>query len=328
MASVSVTVVIPTWNRRDLLIRVLASLAQQTRRPDQVIVVDNASEDESADAAADAGARVIRLPHNAGFAPAVNRGIAAANTTHIAIVNNDVDLAPDWLALLLAALAEHPGTSFATGKIFSAHEPDRLDGAFDLIARSGFAWRAGHGRQDGPLWNQPREIRVASMTAALFRRDLFTEIGALDEDYGSYYEDVDFGLRCALAGKNGRYVPLAHAWHEGGATLGAGSRAMVEHLTRNQRLLVRKHFPQKMSWPVFAGQALWGALAWRRGHFGAWREGRRQANSAAISIPGPAASLAEVLAQSERELLALQQHSGADTYWNLYAKLTRAPASP
>lgn len=321
MTEAKISVVIPTWNRRDLLLRVLGALAAQTLRPFEVIVVDNASTDESAEAAADAGARVLRLAENQGFAKAVNAGLREAQGDLVAILNNDVDLAESWLRLLSGAVAQED-VWFATGKILSAGQPDRIDGAFDLIARSGLAWRAGHGRKDGALWNQPRPILMASMTAALFRRDLFAKVGFLDEDYGSYYEDVDFGLRCALAGLRGRYVPEAHAWHEGSATLGgAWSPAMVEMLTRNQTLLRRKHFPAKMSRAVLVGDALWALLCQRHGCWSAWRAGRRAGREATITIPGPAPGLAEILADSERELLLLQRQSGGDTYWHWYEKL-------
>ena len=319
---VPVSVVIPTWERRDLLVRVLGALASQSVRPLEVIVVDNGSTDDSAGAAEDAGARVIQMGSNVGFAKAVNAGIREARGELVAIVNNDVDLHTDWLRHLCAALADEQ-TWFATGKILSAREPEKIDGAFDLIARSGMAWRAGYGRKDGPLWDQPRKMQFASMTAALFRRELFTKVGLLDEDYGSYYEDVDFGLRCALAECHGQYVPAAHAWHEGSATFGAWRAETVEALARNQRVLARKHFPAGLSWTVFAGQALWGFVAWRNGCWPAWWRGRREGRRAEVTILGPQPGLAEILAASETELLRLQRQSGIDTYWRWYQRLCR-----
>jgi GT2 family glycosyltransferase len=304
-----------------LLLRVLGALAAQELRPREVIVVDNASTDESGDAAEEAGARVLRMPINVGFARAVNAGIRASTGSQVAILNNDIDLAADWLRRLAAALAGQD-VWFATGKILSAAEPGKIDGAYDLIARSGRAWRAGHGRKDGLLWSQPRTIQMTSMTAALFRREVFDRVGFLDEDYGSYYEDVDFGLRCALAGLKGRYVPDAQCWHEGSATLGAWSGPMVERLTRNQRFLRRKHFPGGLSRAVLVGDVLWALLCWRRGSVGAWWRGFAEGGSAEISIPGPKAGLAKVLEASERELLSLQRQSGGDTYWRWYERLT------
>jgi len=89
-----VAAVVPHWNRRDLLQALLANLREQTRPFDEIIVVDNGSEDDSVAVAERAGARVIRLKSNLGFAPAVNRGIAATDADWIAILNNDVTLDP------------------------------------------------------------------------------------------------------------------------------------------------------------------------------------------------------------------------------------------
>src|SRR6202035_2537459 len=100
-----VAAVVPHWNRRDLLQTLLANLGEQTRPFDEIIVVDNGSTDDCAAVAAQAGANVIRLDRSRGFALAVNRGIEAARNQAIAadwiaILNNDVTLAPDWLAVL------------------------------------------------------------------------------------------------------------------------------------------------------------------------------------------------------------------------------------
>lgn len=302
---------IPTWRRRDLLARVLAALAPQA--PHAVIVVDNGSADGSAELAAGRGARVIALPENRGFAHAVNRGIEAAETDLVGIVNNDVEPASGWLATLIAALERQPDAWFATGKLLA---PDgRLDGAFDLLSRAGLAWRAGSGRADSPVWNEPRRIASAPMTAALFRRALFAEVGGLDEDYGSYYEDVDFGLRCALAGRPGLYVPEARAVHAGNATLGGGwSAATVRLLARNQALLARKHLGR-----IPRAQALWGLLALRHGQFGAWLAGRRAGRAVPLrQPPADPDAVRAILAAQERELRALQQATGGlDTLWRI-----------
>src|SRR5665213_2216720 len=167
------TAVIPTWNRRDLLLNLFESLAAQTRRFDEIIVVDNGSTDDSAELAERAGAKVLRLGRNMGFAAAVNRGIEeAADADWVAILNNDVTFAPDWLEKLLAA---DEGAWFATGKILQAADHTRVDGTFDELSRGACASRCGSGKPDGPLWNQARQIRFAPMTAAIFRRQLFRD---------------------------------------------------------------------------------------------------------------------------------------------------------
>ncbi|MEO5924478.1 MAG: glycosyltransferase family 2 protein [Bryobacteraceae bacterium] len=100
-----VAAVIPHWNRASLLRTLLENLKEQSRKFDEVIVVDNGSTDGSADLAEKAGALVIRLDRNYGFAAAVNRGVAATDADWVAILNNDVTLDPAWLGRLCGVSA-------------------------------------------------------------------------------------------------------------------------------------------------------------------------------------------------------------------------------
>ncbi len=218
MSGGEVTVIVPVWNRCELLERLLCGLRAQTQAPAKVLVVDDGSQDGSAEVAEAMGATAIRMGSHGGFARAVNRGIRESRSPVVAILNNDVELAPDWLERLSSALSA--GVWFATGRILQAADHKRIDATYDALCRGGTAWRVGHGCPDGPLFREPRAIRSAPFTAALFRAGLFDKVGLLDERFESYLEDVDFGLRCALAGCSGRYVPEAVAWHTGSATLG------------------------------------------------------------------------------------------------------------
>jgi hypothetical protein len=322
-----VTVVIPNWNGGPRLVRTLTDLGAQTEVPKRVIVVDNGSGDDSPDAAEDAGAEVVRWAANCGFAAAVNEGIRRAKTPLVAVVNNDVELRPDWLDKLADGLSRYRDASFATGKIYSASHREVLDGTFDLVSRSLCAWRAGSSRTDTPEFTRERYIWIAPMTAALFRRDLFEQVGLLDERFGSYLEDVDFGIRCSLEGKTGAYIGGAVAWHWGSATLGVWQPETVRLIARNQVLLARKYRPRswlsRRGWSVMVGQLLWGGMALRHGVASAWLRGKREGfRSTSPEGPGDPDRLELVLDKQERELLALQELSGFDLYWHLYFSLT------
>jgi GT2 family glycosyltransferase len=320
----TVAAVIPHWNRRELLMALLESLRAQERPFDEIIVADNGSSDDSAAAAERAGARVLRLGSNLGFAAAVNRGIDAAPAQWVAILNNDVTLDPDWLGALLEA-ASRENASFATGKILRTGAPGIIDAAFDELSRGACACRCGSGKPDGPWWNQPRAIRFAPMTAALFRRDLFREVGPLDESFGSYLEDVEFGLRCALAGRGGVFVPAAVAHHRGSATRGEWHSDTVRQIARNQVLLAAKHLRGQPRFPLVAGQLLWGCVAFRhgrgwpylRGKIGGLRAARR------FTAQPVSARLAPLLQASEREIFEVQRRTGFDAYWRAYFWLLR-----
>jgi len=325
-----VTVVVPNWNRRDHLERLLESLRRQTHPIEEVIVADNGSTDGSPEAAESAGARVVRMGENAGFSRAVNQGIRAARTDWIAVANNDVELAPDWLECLFEA-GRPDEVWFATGKLLNAERKDRIDGTFDTICRGACSWRAGHGHPDAPEWGAARPIRLVPFTAALFRKELFERVGLLDERFESYLEDVDFGLRCAKRGYGGIYVPQAVAYHAGSATLGPWHPETVRRMARNQVLLVAKHFPSgwilRYGWPVFVAQGLWGLVAARHGAVLPFvrgkLEGLRQFREVrAASQETEAGDVRSIVEESEKDLLALQRRTGFDLYWRLYFALT------
>src|SRR5579862_8369421 len=167
----SITVIVPVWNGRELLECLLASVAMQTQPAAEVLVIDNGSDDGAPEAALALGARVIPMGRNAGFAEAVNRGIQESKSVWIAVLNSDVELAPDYFARLLLE-AEAGAAWFATGKILAAGSNDRIDGTFDAICRGGTSWRIGSGRTDRPAFSAARQIWSPPFTAVLLRAEL------------------------------------------------------------------------------------------------------------------------------------------------------------
>ncbi len=324
MSAGTVTAIIPNWNKADLLRKVLSDLQRQTYPLEQILVVDNASTDDSVAIAESAGARTLRLSRNKGFAYAVNRGIENCESEWVLILNNDVNFGPDWLTTLMNAAAR-ANAWFAAGKLRSASDPNMIDGTFDAVSRAGMAWRCGNGRPDGPVWSSPREISVAPLTATIARRDLFDRVGLLDEDFESYLEDVDFGLRCAANHYTGVYSPDAVAHHAGSATLGPWHKATVRRMARNQILLILKHFGGAPLWPILAGQLLWGLVALRHGRGGAWLEGKLDGLRLRSAIPSNTWSGIQVAVErSEKEIWTLQNATGLDLYWRLYFALVRS----
>jgi GT2 family glycosyltransferase len=328
----SITAIVPVWNGRELLDRLLASVAAQTEAAAELLVVDNGSTDGAPELARARGARVIPMGRNAGFAAAVNRGIRESRGEWIAVLNSDVELAPDYFARLLGATVR-PDAWFATGKILAAGSGNRIDATFDAVCRGGAAWRVGNGRADGPAFSFARPIWSAPWTAALFRAELFQKVGLLEESFESYLEDVDFGLRCAARGLAGQYVPEALAWHRGSATLGRWHPETVRRTARNQVLLVARHYPRRLlvrwCWPIFVAQFLWGAVAIRHGAGFAWLRGKRQGFRRFFAARGQtldAKVLTSVLGANEDLIRSVQASTGFDIYWRLYFLLTRGGA--
>jgi GT2 family glycosyltransferase len=331
-----VSIIVPVWNGRALLERLLASLRAQTHPIAEVLVIDNGSEDGVPEAAERLGARVVRMGSNTGFSRAVNRGIQECTTEWLAIVNSDVEPAPNWLDRLMEAVRP-PGAWFAAGKLLSASQRDTIDGTYDAICRGASAWRVGNGRRDDPEFSRAREICFAPGTASLFRTELFRHIGFLDEGFESYLEDVELGLRCACLNYAGRYVPDAAAYHVGSAALGQWHPATVRRISRNQVLLVAKYYPRglllRLLWPVLVAQTLWGAVALRHGTFWAFLRGKldgltcfRAARRNGLLSGIKPDRLLQVLQESEGEIRRIQREVGFDWYWRVYFALTSGGA--
>ncbi len=330
----TVSVVIPHLNRADLLSRVLLSLDAQRLPPGvglEVIVADNGSIDASVELAAGRGVKTILLGTNRGVSHALNRGIEQATGEWIVLLNNDVDLAPDWLARLLEA-ASGADAWFATGKVFGGMRADLLDGAGDAACRGGVAWRLGHGKPDGLAFSRPRATYFPSATASLFRRDFFERAGLFDESFFAYLEDVELGMRAAGLGLRGIYVPEAVSWHLGSETVGPWSDPTVAWITRHQLLILAKHYSEAMllrfGFAVVVAQLLWAVLALSRGRFKAWLRGFRlglgDCRERWQAAPRTGDSrLAAALRASEEEIARFQQAGGWDAYWKWYFRLAR-----
>ena len=321
-----VSVVIPNFNRASLLERALKSVSLQTHPPAAVVVVDNGSTDGSVDCAIRLGARVVRFEENLGFSRAVNEAVRACSTTYILVLNNDAVLAPECLAHLCQSAQDY-GAAFAVPLIMSQSSPAAIDAAWDLLALSGCALRAGHATKLKEPFLSARPIDFAPFTAILISRALFRRLGGLNEEFGTYMEDVEFCLRCAMAGESGVYEPLASATHLGSATDGAWSQRMVYQISRNQLLLVALHWPRplgfSLAWTVCIGQSLWGLLALRHGCFRAWLRGKRDAYAQwpefrkRLPCAG-ARDFSAILHESDLSIRRLA--TGA--YWRLYRLLT------
>ncbi|HYP15170.1 MAG TPA: glycosyltransferase [Bryobacteraceae bacterium] len=327
MSSVrSITAVIPNWNGVRYIGDLLDDLGQQTCRPETVLVVDNGSTDGSDLDAERRGAVVMRLGENRGFTVAVNRGVRESKTALVAVLNNDLRLRPDWLERLADTL-EASGAPYAVGKVLNARSPQVIDGCFDAISRGGCAWHCGHGRPDGAQWDLAREVLLPPFTAVVLRREFFLSLGGLDEAFGTYLEDVDFGLRSASRGHTGRYDPSAVAYHFGSGTLGSWSNRVVRQISRNQVLIVARHYSWSMllrfGWSIAVGQLLWGLVALKHGAGLAWVNGKIDGVMEFSSVRREGGGgIARVLGSSEKQLLELQRACGWDLYWRVYSILT------
>jgi GT2 family glycosyltransferase len=239
-----ISVVVVNWNRKDLLRACLASLARQSGVAFETIVVDNGSTDGSAELAErEFSSTVIRNAENRGFCAANNQGIAAARGEFIAVLNNDAEAEPGWLAALARACSSRPEVGMAASKILVWEDPDRIDKAGHLIFPDGQNRGRGTGARDLGQYDREEEVLWPDGCAAMYRRAMLDQIGGFDEDFFAYADDAELGLRARIAGWRCVYTPAAVVRHHRGSTLGKDSGRRLELIERNRLLLVFKLFP-------------------------------------------------------------------------------------
>jgi hypothetical protein len=271
-----VTVVVPCWNGRRWLPGLLQSLAAQTRPPTAIIAIDNGSHDGSVAylRAEHPEVRILELGRNTGFACAVNRGIEQAAPGHVALLNTDVVLSPDWLARMTAALAGDPNAGSVACKMRQFGAERLIYDAGDILRRDAACEQRGRFGRDIGQYDEPAEVFGACAGAALYRREALLEVGAFDERYFAYLEDVDLALKLRLAGWRCRYEP-ALAMHVGEGSSHQLPDAHYFLVERNTLLLVGKWFPARWLPMVAYRQASWLVDAARHRRLGAHLRGLR-----------------------------------------------------
>lgn len=243
-----VSVVIVNRNGAEHLRICLPSLRAQSYEPIEIIVVDNASSDGSAEVTKNAGAHWVGLPSNIGLAPALNRGAAAAAGELLLFVNNDMRFDPDFVTTLAEALLNDKNIFAADGTQYDwegkkpGHQATRLmtkqpsSSAIQLVPGLYLC-------QHAAAENMP--ALMASAACMLVRKDIFERIGRFDERLPLSYEDVEICWRAWIGGWKTVYVPGAICRHRVGSSCRSaeGSRLLFKGILKGRLLLATKLLP-------------------------------------------------------------------------------------
>ena len=241
-----ISVIIPNWNGTALLPGCLDSLRTQTHPDYEVILVDNASTDDSVEMIRREypEVRVLELARNLGLTGGVNAGIAIARGEIIALLNNDAEASPAWLTELEAALARHPEAGSVASKMLFYGHPKTINSAGDCYRTDGIPVNRGVWQQDDGEFDQEDLVFGGCGGAVAYRRTLLEQIGLFDEDLFMYCEDVDLSWRAQLAGWGCVYAPLAMVHHRLSAT-GGGVLASYYN-GRNCIYVIVKNYPSSL----------------------------------------------------------------------------------
>lgn len=264
------SVVIPNWNGVRHMPACLEALRAQSYESVEVIVVDNASTDGSQAliTAQFPEVRLVALPENRGFTGACNAGMQAAQGEFIALLNNDTEVDPNWIASVIDAFNRHPEAGIVASKMLLFNDRQRFHTTGDLYRIDGRLMNRGVWEFDEGQYDREEYVFSACGGSSAYRRAMLDEIGLLDDDFFFSAEDMDLGWRAQLAGYRCIYTPHAIVYHHLAATGGGVTASFYDG--RNMIWILLKDYPtalwRKHAHIIIRAQIrlAWEALrAWR-----------------------------------------------------------------
>jgi GT2 family glycosyltransferase len=188
----------------------------------EVIVIDNASTDGSAQSIRDEFAsfprmKIVENPVNV-YSKGLNLGLVTATGDLVVFLNNDLVVRPDYAQSMARFFKDRPRLAIAMGKIMCWDNRMLIDRVGDSMDLAGNPWLIGSKQLDKGQFDSPMEILSAGTTASCVRKSFIEEIGMFDENYHIGYEDMDLALRAHIHGGEVLYNPEAVVYHRGAAT--------------------------------------------------------------------------------------------------------------
>jgi GT2 family glycosyltransferase len=269
----ALSIVIPSYNRPDLLRRCLASVSRFAPVGAELIVVDDASPAGCVRGAAleFAGVHAIRLPRRSGFCAAANRGIAEARAPIVELLNDDTEVEEGWAHAALECFRDPKVAAVAPLVMQLDGSPrPRIDSAGDSYHLGGFAQKRRRGDPAASVAAECRSVFGASASSAFYRRDMLIKVGAFPESFGSYFEDVDLSFRLRRAGGEIVFEPRSRLWHRVHGSYGTPDRRLLEQQSRNEERVFWRNVPAsefRQALPLHL--AVLVGKAWKR-----WRQRR------------------------------------------------------
>jgi O-antigen biosynthesis protein len=263
--AVEVSVLIALHNRAELTLRCLRALSELGIPPMEIILVDNASQDETGNLLERLdGVRLLLNAKNVGYLRAVNQAAAVARGRALLFLNNDVELLPGSVAAALSTLDSIPSAGVVGGRLIL---PDgHLQEAGSIIWRDGSCQGYGRGEDlTNPAYLFQRDVDFCSGAFLLTPRALWERLGGFDSDYApAYYEDADYCARVWQSGRRVIYEPRAVGLHFEFASATSPASA-VKKQDERRGLFVRKHAAWLACQPVRETTSLLAARTARGG---------------------------------------------------------------
>ncbi len=212
-----VSIIVVTWNGKHYLKMCLPSLKKLAYANYEVVVVDNASKDGSQAYVkkCHSWVKLVENKENLGYVGGNNIGIEKSDGEYIFILNNDTEVTPDFLDILVRRLESDEKIGCVQPKLCEYNNRSLLDSAGHFLTDTSFLYHYGRLKKASlPIYNRPMKIYSAKGAAMLLRRDIIKKIGgAFDPDFFIYFEETDLCHRLWLAGYEVVYEPKAVIYH-------------------------------------------------------------------------------------------------------------------
>ncbi len=239
-------VIVLAYNQFELTRACLASVYQHAGAPLRVVVVDNASTDETPTRVRDffPDAYVIENKTNRGYAQGNNVGLLYAldqNFEYAMLLNNDVTIAENCFAVLLRAADENQDAGLLGPIVYHAEEPRTIQSAGGVLPPDWHSYHRGANETEAGQFARVEDVDWLTGCAVLARVGALRAIGLLDENFFMYGEDVDWGVRARRAGYRVLFVPTARVWHRGVQRVYSPAPYVTYYSARNELQLIQKH---------------------------------------------------------------------------------------
>lgn len=252
----AVSVVIVNWNTREILRDCLRTVYEQTKNVEfEVIVVDNASTDGSADMIRTGFPQTLLLVNSAnrGFAAANNQGMEAAKGRYVLLLNSDTLVLDGAIDKMIRFAEAHPEAAATACRVLNSDRtwqptcflfPSALNLLIAALYLNKLFPRSRLWGRERMTWWDGLEARVVEVVAGCFilvRRDVIERVGVLDESYFMYGEEADWCYRFRKAGWKVLFTPAAQIVHLGGVSSAQLKGPMCLQLRASLLLFLRKH---------------------------------------------------------------------------------------
>ena len=250
-----ISIVILNYNAGDLLINCVQSVLNTTYNNIEVIVVDNASKDQSHIRCKEKfdAIKLIQNKKNLGYCEGNNVGLRQVKGKFVVILNPDTVVSPNWITELIEAYKKN-GEGLYQPKILSLYEKNIIQSTGNMLHIFGFGFARDKGVKDVQQRKEIEQIGYASGTCLFTSQAVFKKIGLLDSFLFLYHDDLDLGWRAAQRGIKSYFVPTSTIYHVESYSLRWSSKKFF-WLERNRRYCLLTHYSKdtykKMSFYLF-----------------------------------------------------------------------------